>query len=465
MNRRVASLVPLSIVGLVALAPSEALAWKHVGHVWLYENMPVDYVVTPKEGYQGFSSDELIDTTVAGFQAWNDAAPCADYRSNFVGVGDPENRDENNGFKQDGVNRFTFDDPVKDLAEAGTLAATLTRTQSGAGRVVSGKFYRAASESDIVFNDQVSFVSTDEIEAGTCRQAYSLYATMVHEIGHWMGMGHSCDEGEFCSDEAKRTATMFWTGEPCSLRRDDLNQDDIDGINAIYGPSVNFRCSNELEPGVEGTIAFGVVGESGFELSCGVVTETKDEIVSAEWNWGDGTVTTGVDGTHTYTEPGNYTITVTFEGERPTCATEENPDGLWEFTQRRTSYVRVCGLPEPEFSVEADEGLAYVFRNDTPIEIYGCVYDVQWDVFKGDSTEGEPVVSLASWEPTFEFPEPGQYTVVLNVGGPAGTSAAKLTVDAVNTGARGACSTVPAGTAAGLLAMVGLAAAARRRRR
>lgn len=453
MNRLAVLLAALS-------ASTPAFAWNHLEHVWLYEKMPVQYTVTPVEGYSGFTAEELVDVQVRGFQAWNDGAPCAAFRSELVGVLDPNEQNEdgefinNTGFKGDSLNRITFDDPASDLAEASTLAATLTRRARGTGRLVNGKFYTEASESDIVFNNNVRFASDEEIASGACEGLISMQATAVHEIGHLMGMAHSCEQGEFCNEEVERDATMFWTTSGCDVQQSEINSDDIAGINALYGPFANFRCSNELDPESESTLAFGVVP---FELQCGIVTDTKAEVVSATWSWGDGTTTTDIDGTHTYDEPGNYTINACFEGENETC-------GTWEYCFRRTSYVRACGLAEPVFSAEPVEGLAFRLKNETDLSVYGCIYDVQWDIFEGTDTTGQPIDSLASWEPTFTFPASGTYTVVLNVGGPAGTSASKLTFDAYNSGSRGGCSQAPVGAATGLLALVGLLAVGRRRR-
>ena len=44
---------------------------------------------------------------------------------------------------------------------------------------------------------------------------------------------------------------------------------------------------------------------------------------------------------------------------------------------------------------------------------------------------GEPVKTLSGWEPDLELDDvgPGEYTIVLNVGGLGGTGAAMATVD------------------------------------
>ncbi len=454
MNRKAALLLALSW-------STPALAWNHLGHVWLYEDMPVQYTVTPVEGYSGFTAEELVQIQVRGFQAWNDGAPCAAFRSELIGVLDPNEQDDkgefinNTGFKGDKLSRITFDDPGSDLAEASTLAAALTRRSNGEGRLVNGTPFDAATESDIVFNNNIQFASDEQIASGNCQGLISIQATATHEIGHLMGMGHSCEQGEFCDEALERAATMFWTTSGCDVAQSVINADDIAGINALYGPFANFKCSNELDPEAENTLAFGVVP---FELQCGIITDTKEEVISASWSWGDGTTSTEIDGTHTYEEAGNYTINACFEGENDTC-------GVWEYCFQKSSYVRACGLAEPVFTTEPVEGFSWRLRNETDLSVYGCVYDVQWDIFEGTDVSGEPIVSLATWEPTYEFPGGGTFTAVLNVGGPAGTAAAKLTFDVYNAGQQGDCSHVPAGSGMGLLALAGLLATGRRRRR
>ena len=140
-------------------------------------------------------------------------------------------------------------------------------------------------------------------------------------------------------------------------------------------------------------------------------------------------------------------------------------------TTRETAYVLVCGEPEPAdgfgglFTYDHFDGLVYQMYNQTDVSVYGCVDQVQWEVYKGGFVSGEPVQVIGAWSPKIEFEAEGKYTIVLNVGGPGGVSAGELTIDV--TDQRGeqsrGCSTVPAmGGVFGML--IGLGAAVRRRR-
>ena len=85
--------------------------------------------------------------------------------------------------------------------------------------------------------------------------------------------------------------------------------------------------------------------------------------------------------------------------------------------------------------------------------------------FAGDAATGEPIDTVAAWAPQYTFPDPGTYTVVLNVGGLAGTGAAEATfaVKAGNNASTGgACSQVGGAGAGALLLSLGLLGIRRR---
>ena len=458
MNR-----LTVSMVAFVVAAPSTALAWEHLGHAWDYEEMPIQYYVSHPELPSYFPPIDpdlpvedayQVQIAKAGFSAWNDAA-CADITHEYVG--DVENELDFTNFKKDGLNTITFDDPHNDLDEPGTIAANLTQSNRGEiARIIDGESFWKAEDSDIIFNNNITFWNNNEIRTGQCTSGSAMQATMTHEIGHLLGMAHSCEEDEICTDPLLLDATMFWTGGSCNAGRSTIKTDDIEGITALYGPFASFQCSHELEPGDSDTLAFGVVP---FDLKCSVRSDAFEELTGADWEFGDGGTFSGVEDVHhTYEEPGNYTIRVCFNGARDSC-------GDWEFCFRRTGYVRACGIPDAEFTVAPVDGLTYSFLNETDISVYGCIFDIQWDIFAGTEATGEPIESISAWEPEFTFDEPGDYTVVLNVGGPAGTGAAKLTFNASRTAGASACSATGAlgGTSAFLLALTGLVGLRRRR--
>src|SRR5678815_1008336 len=125
-----------------------------------------------------------------------------------------------------------------------------------------------------------------------------------------MGMDHSCEKDEVCTDPDLLDATMYWTAGSCDSTQASLGQDDIEGITTLYGPHGAIVCSNELAPGEDDTVAFGVIP---FTLRCAVSSAVTSQITSVDWNWGDGStdVSTETAMAHDYTTAGNFTLTAT----------------------------------------------------------------------------------------------------------------------------------------------------------
>jgi len=442
-------LVRSVLAGAAILASGPAFAWDHIGQAWDANALPLPYEIstTPEDSV----SPELPFSSIEqGFQAWIDQAPCSFLSVDYLGT-----TENNTPFaNSDHHNRFTFDDPGDDL-EAGVLAATLCGPYTfNYLKTIDGRQYKEVTDCDIVYNNDVDFVSDEDIAADNCNGETSMRAVTTHEIGHLWGMGHSCEDpgkgGGPCYDPLLLEATMYWTAGPCETAQSDLAPDDIEGITALYGPYASIECSNELAPDDPDTIAFGKVP---FDLRCSVQSDRLDEVQGATWHWGDGNESSGTNVTYTYAEAGNYTLSAEINGQNESC-------GEWNYTARKVGYVRACAVPEPKFSYDHQDGLTYRLLNETDVSVYGCIYNIQWDVF---DSSGTLVESLAAWEPKFTFPDAGEYRVVLNIGGPAGTGAAELTIDARNVRGEGyGCSSVPAG-AGWSVAVLGLLALRRRR--
>jgi hypothetical protein len=211
-------------------------------------------------------------------------------------------------------------------------------------------------------------------------------------------------------------------------------------VNTTPAAPPSFTCSHEVEGEAVAVVPF--------ELHCALSYSDLSEITSVEWLFGDGSTVAGTAAAHTYTEAGQYTVQM--------CAEGESAAGPWTHCASAPGYVRACGTPAPQFSVvrsdRLDEPLTVEFLNETAVDPYGCIQDMQWDVFEGEEAVGEPVATLGSgWSPQYTFDAHGTYTVVLHVGGYGGTGASALTLD-TRSGRGLGCQHTSGGLALGWLA-------------
>ncbi|WP_157822086.1 PKD domain-containing protein, partial [Salegentibacter salinarum] len=138
---------------------------------------------------------------------------------------------------------------------------------------------------------------------------------------------------------------------------------------------------------------------SNTTFGCGPLTvDFADSSVGAEsWNWdfGDGTTSTEQNPSHTYTQPGTYTVALTTEG------------GSCSKTNTKTSYIQVIG-PDVDFSSDITEGcgpLTVAFTNNT---IAGSpAIGWLWDFGDGSTSTQQ--------NPAHEYTAEGIYTVSLTV--------------------------------------------------
>lgn len=448
----------IASLGLTLSTP--AFAFSFLSHVWSQADLPLNYVIyEAPDGYGGIDAEDLYAAQEAGYMAWTEGDECALFEAAVPAILplptdiDPAepSTGENYPYKEDSVNAIGFDDLREDLVEPGVLAAARTITGTSSADIIEiGELVKfRAVDGDIIFNDGLTFVTDEDIANGNCNGDFSVQAIATHEIGHIIGLDHSCDEGEICDDPVLQNATMFWSVPPCDAGPSTPNEDDLAGLAQLYSfdqvESGGFRCVPTL------TGSDSVYGIAPVDVTCEAIAADGFTINNITWVWGDGETSEGLTGTHSYEEQGSFNVRACYEGEFGEC-------GAWERCQTRESYVRVCDVAEAEFTYEPIDGLTYQLLNDTRLDVNGCITQIQWDVYAGTETTGEPIQTLTTWEPQVEFEEPGTYTVVLNVGGPAGTGAAKLQMD-VKRNAGGGCSqsgTAPLGFLALGFGLLGL---------
>lgn len=443
----------LGLTALLLAAPSTAMAFQLSGYMWDTDDLPLTFVMSD---YLEDSLPQNADPTtglfyqeqalVRSYCNWHwtpecdallpddtvyDAAPCAEIVYSYGGM-----VSGHEGPTNDGINKIYFDDPSDD-AGAGVNGFMRPRTANVLIKEIAGEFIYKLVDADIVFNDNIDWGTTEDIEAGCVGGEMSIESTGTHEVGHLWGMGHSCEQDEVCSNDAFLSATMFWTGGACDTSRSVISNDDVDGITALYGPFATFTTQSPR------------FGPAPLEVNFELVTE--DVITSASWNFGDGERSEELEPSHTYEEQGQYTVTANLVGDSDTC-------GEWDFDYRELAYVLVCEVPEPVFFSEAAEntaGTVYQMINETDVTTYGCIDEINWSVF--DKQGGELLQSIGAWSPKINFDGAGDYWVELTVGGPAGSSSAGMPVT-VEEQIIGACSTTDrrAGGFLGLFFALGL---------
>ncbi|MCB9762701.1 MAG: matrixin family metalloprotease [Alphaproteobacteria bacterium] len=451
---------------LLTLASTPAHAWEHTGWVWPPEQLPIvfymtDYLEdslpqTPNEETGRYYQEDVL---IKAFCNWHwieycdenlpsdweryPDAPCADFTFEYGGV-----LPGNEGNTPDGIVKIYWDDP-DDIQGSGVNGVTYTRTGGDLVMEQGGEFYYNVYDSDIVFNNDIDWGTTQEIEESCTGDHRAIESTATHEVGHLLGMAHSCEQGESCLDDAYLTATMYWTGGSCDTSRNSINNDDREGITALYGPYATLFTEDERFGAAPLNVCFQVEADE----------ETNQQIASTAWRFGDGESSTEFEPCHEYNSQGQFTVHATFTGESPLC-------GEWEYENRKLAYVLVCDTPIAGFDIEHYDGLVYQLINQTDVTVYGCIDGVNFDVYKGSSASGDPIQSLGAWSPRVEFPEEGEYTIVLTAQGPAGEEQAQLTVTAEDRrGDVRGCATGGAGSAgfAGLLLALGAALGRRRR--
>lgn len=259
---------------------SLASAYELDGYAWPEEQLPLELHWTGT--LEGLTHDELRAAVEGAAAAWTDAAPCS---FGIVAVEDP---DADAWFDAGGV-AVLYGDP-DDMLDGGVLMVTISYGGSGETFTSNGTTFEAAPPSEIVVNDHAFWASDEDCPAPT-----SLQRMLTHELGHVIGLAHSCDEGEPCPDPNAPDAIMYWTTDQCDT---ELGPDDVAGVEAIYGPAFawSFRCT--ISP------------DDALTADCAITSPADAEALGVTWDFGDGGAREGSSASYTYAEGGTYEIEV-----------------------------------------------------------------------------------------------------------------------------------------------------------
>jgi hypothetical protein len=242
-----AALTATAVIVVAALwgaGPAAAFVRKTSGagvpERWAQSCVPVTVY---RNGYAELTRDEIAKSVAAAARTWGpEAVTCPDGSAPYLelvtsmaddgAVAPP--------VAYDGHNTLVFETEGWSGSDPSEVAVTYTFTQPG-GRVVDG---------DLRVNAAYHSFANLDPGAGGDLSAFDFQNAITHELGHLIGLGHTCllvaddprpvdDQGNAvpdCSDAsaAMLSATMFPSTEPGLISQRWLADDDVRGVCAIY---------------------------------------------------------------------------------------------------------------------------------------------------------------------------------------------------------------------------------------
>ena len=174
-------------------------------HRWGPGSMPVSVAFNPEGAPAGIDAAPLLQDAVL---QWNGVSPGA-FTFEWVGASSGGTGSCGTAVERDGVNTVKF---VDDLA-FGVLGQTCTVWP------VSGGSSAPLTEFDMELSSKVQW----SIAETTPASHYDLRSTILHEVGHAAGLGHTDDE-----------SSVMYASLKAGQQRRTLTEDDAAGLAAAY---------------------------------------------------------------------------------------------------------------------------------------------------------------------------------------------------------------------------------------
>jgi PKD repeat protein len=177
---------------------------------------------------------------------------------------------------------------------------------------------------------------------------------------------------------------------------------DNDGETDSDTADVSIGKGNQSPVADAGPPAEGVVG-SAVSFDASGSSDPEDSVLQYEWDFGDGNNGTGVNPSHTYSEPGDYTVYV--------IVTDEGSEDDGDITSAAIGESNLPPRADAGPPVEGTAGVAVSFDasgSDDPDG--GSIVTYAWDF--GDSS---PIDTVSGANPSHTYAVQDNYTVTLTV--------------------------------------------------